>query len=230
MGVAGEADQTLAKGQGGLENPFTLNPVAVPGVEVVRDLGGLGEESLLRRREAGETGAGGQLLQRGGVLIKQAGVAGIEQQFGRDGHRLHQHLLPQHLPAGAGGGHALLQPGKLISTDQVTAGISPGLLHGGDHQLLGHQRCQRFGKSRDGRRPGRRCNPKFSRVGEQIGRFGQDGADAGLHGGGIGVLQLLIPGGEAGFQYVQRQNIAEAEGAVALGERGEGGSTVTGLP
>ena len=124
----------------------------------------------------------------------------------------------------------MLQPGELVSTDQVTAGISPGLLHGGDHQLLGDQGCQGTGKSRDARRPGRGCEPQLCRISKEIGRLGQDGADAGLHGGGIGVLQLLIPGGETGFQHVKRQNIAEAEGAVTLGERGEGGSTVTGLP
>ena len=100
MGVAGEADQPLAQGQGALQDRFPLRPVAIPGVQVVGNLGGLSKEGLLRWRQAGKAGAGGQLLQRGGVLIEQGGITGIEQQFSRQSHRLHQHLLSKHLPAG----------------------------------------------------------------------------------------------------------------------------------
>ena len=83
MGVAGEADQPLALGQGGLQNSFPLYAVAIPGIEVVRNLAGFGEESLLLRREIAEGGASGELLKWRGVLVEQGWIAGVEKQFGR---------------------------------------------------------------------------------------------------------------------------------------------------
>ena len=220
VGVAGEGDQSLAQGQGGLQDRLPLCAVTVPGVEVVGDLAGFGEEGLLGGGEAGESSAGGELLQRRCVLVEQGGIAGVEQQFRRNGHALHQHLLAEHLPGGGGGGHLLLQPGQLGGADHAAAGVPPGLLHGGEHQLLGHDRRQGIGKSGDGRLAGGRRHAGLGGIAGHLGWIGQDHADAGLHRCRIGILQLLIPRGEPGFEHVQGEHIAEAEGAIALGERG----------
>ena len=77
MGVASKADQPLARDQSALQDRLPLYPVAIPSVEVVGDLAGFGEESLLFGGEVGEGGTGGELLQRRGVFIKQGGIARI---------------------------------------------------------------------------------------------------------------------------------------------------------
>ena len=59
MGVAGKADQPLARSQGALQDRLPLHPVAIPGVEVVGNLAGFGEQGLFRWREIGEGSAGG---------------------------------------------------------------------------------------------------------------------------------------------------------------------------
>ena len=133
VGVTGKADQALAKGHGGLQDRLPLHAVAIPGIEVVGDLASFGEEGLLGGGEAGEGGPGGELLQWCRVFVEQGGIAGVEQQFHRNGHALHQHLLSQHLPSCGGAGHLLLQPGHLGVADHVAVGVSPGLLHSGDH-------------------------------------------------------------------------------------------------
>ena len=126
--------------------------------------------------------------------------------------------MAEHLPGRCGVGHLLLKPGHLAIADQITARIPPGLLHGGEHQFLGDERCQGVGESRDGRCVGGWGNPCFACIaGHQVG-VRQNCADPGLHRGRIGILQLLIPGGEPGFEHVQREHIAETEGAIALGE------------
>ena len=77
MGVAGKADQPLARSQGALQDRLPLNPIAIPGIEVVGDLAGFGEQGLFRRREIGEGDAGGEFLKRRGVLVEQGGTTCI---------------------------------------------------------------------------------------------------------------------------------------------------------
>ena len=218
MGVTGKADEALAKGKAGLQDRLPLCAVTIPGIEVVGDLPGFGEEGLLGGGEAGEGGAGGELLQRAGVFVEQGGIAGVEQQFRGNGHALHQHLLTQHLPGCRRGGHLLLQPGHLAVADQVAVGVAPGLLHNGDHQFLGDERRQGRGEGRDGRGAGGRRDACLGGIAGHLSRIGKDRADAGLHRRRIGILQLLIPGGESGFEHVHGEHLAEAEGAIALSE------------
>ena len=140
VGVAGQADQPLALGEGGLQDGLAFDAVAIPSVEVVGDFAGFCEQGLLGGRQLGKGSAGGQLLQRSGIFVEQAWIAGVQQQLCGHGHRLHQHLLTQHLPGGIGSRHLLLQPGQLGVADHVAARIAPGLLHRGEHQLLGDSR------------------------------------------------------------------------------------------
>ena len=78
MGVAGKADQPLARCQSALQDALALRPITIPGIEVVGDLAGFGEQGLLRRREIGEGGAGSKFLQRRSVFIQQGGIACIQ--------------------------------------------------------------------------------------------------------------------------------------------------------
>ena len=59
MGIAGQADQAFALGEGGLQDRFPLNAVAIPGIEVVGNFAAFSEQGLLGRRQLGKGGAGG---------------------------------------------------------------------------------------------------------------------------------------------------------------------------
>ena len=89
VGISTEADQALAQGQGGLQDRLPLHAVAIPGIEVVGDLAGFGEEGLFGGRQLCKGRAGGKFLQRSCIFVEQAWIAGVQQQRCGHGHRLH---------------------------------------------------------------------------------------------------------------------------------------------
>ena len=133
------------------------------------------------------------------------------------------------MPRGGGAGQLLLQPGQLGIADHVAAGIPPGLLNRGQHQLLGDGGRQSDSKGWDGGGARRWREAELGGVGGHQRRIGQNRSNPGLYGRCVGIGQLLIASGEPGFEDVQRQHIAEAEGAVPLGEGRKGSGAITGL-
>ena len=87
VGVASQIHQLLAQLQGGLDDLLAFGPVAIPGIEVVRDLAGFVEQGLLFEREGL---AGGKLLQWSRILGQDFRIASIEQELRRDRHVHHQ--------------------------------------------------------------------------------------------------------------------------------------------
>ena len=111
--------------------------------------------------------------------------------------------------------HLVLQPSQLGVADQIAAGITPGFLHRGEHQLLGDKGCQ-YGsqgssKGRDGGGVRRKGSSNLGGVSNKLSGVRKNRRNPSSYGCSTGVFQLLIPTRQPGFEHMQGQNLTEIE-------------------
>ena len=220
VGVSGEHHQLLAQTGGGLQERFTLAAVPIPGIRVVRERVRPFEGRFFVRCERNARGPLDHRSQVSGDGRRRDGSAGqFDEELGWHGHVAHQHLLPKYLPGRRRGRHAPLQPLELFSAEQGSlAGVHRG--HVPSDHLVEHDRCECVAEAGDA------CGiAGAGRRGETVGRCilrqhcrrPEDRVDATENLVGCrSQFELAIPGGEAGLQHVQRQQVAEVKGSIGL--------------